>query len=403
MLDRLKARKSELARLREERGATDPILIIAGIAITLILLVGGSFAISGFIANANDLNAKGDLDRIATAQAAYLASNDRYGALSVGPNVGTQNTQLQTSSIGFTPTAGNSTIVRTSANGWTAVTKSASGKAYLRSSSSADTFEVPGVNVSSSYGAWTDAKRNLALNPNMVPSGAGAAVQNPVGYNNFVALTAGAGPNGVNAAELRVGSSDNSSGQFRMRFGGMGGTAAAVTPTASVPFSIGLDLWLPASFAGSQVYIEVPVTSTNGTSSFRNAFSFTAREGWQRIERNMTLTPQQSMTDINTVQYPQLVTPAGRFAVGDVIARASNLSFDTTPDAYSFFSGASTSEDPAVGYAWTGPVNNSTSVMRTRPATGTSSWGAGGAPSGLTLPSGITWAQVASDLQDVYS
>ena len=41
MLDRLKAKKAEIERLREERGATDPILIIAGIAITLILLVGG--------------------------------------------------------------------------------------------------------------------------------------------------------------------------------------------------------------------------------------------------------------------------------------------------------------------------------------------------------------------------
>ena len=77
MLTKLKARKAEIARLREERGATDPILIIAGIAITLILLVGGSFAISGFIANANNLNAKGDLDRIATAQAAYLAAKQR--------------------------------------------------------------------------------------------------------------------------------------------------------------------------------------------------------------------------------------------------------------------------------------------------------------------------------------
>ena len=96
MLDKLKAKKAEIARLREERGATDPILIIAGIAITLILLVGGSFAISGFIANANNLNAKGDLDRIATAQAAYLAEKDTYA-----DSVAT----LGSSSIGFTPTA----------------------------------------------------------------------------------------------------------------------------------------------------------------------------------------------------------------------------------------------------------------------------------------------------------
>ncbi len=144
MLDKLKAKKAEIARLREERGATDPILIIAGIAITLILLVGGSFAISGFIANANNLNARGDLDRIATAQAAFLAEKDRYGSLRVGPTVGgTTSTELQTGSIGFTPTAGNNIKVTTSAGGWLAVTKSASGTTYLRTSASTAVYEVP--------------------------------------------------------------------------------------------------------------------------------------------------------------------------------------------------------------------------------------------------------------------
>ena len=126
MLDKLKAKKAEIARLREERGATDPILIIAGIAITLILLVGGSFAISGFIANANNLNAKGDLDRIATAQAAFLAEKDRYS---------NSVTELGSSSIGFTPTAGNPiTILTDGGRGWVAITKSASGQKYVRTS-----------------------------------------------------------------------------------------------------------------------------------------------------------------------------------------------------------------------------------------------------------------------------
>ncbi len=151
MLDKLKARKAEIARLRDERGATDPILIIAGIAITLILLVGGSFAISGFIANANNLNAKGDLDRIATAQAAFMAEKDRYAGIGntrPAPNSGsyTQATalsDLQASSIGFTPTAGNAIYIRANANGWAAVTQSASGKTYLRTSAATTIYEVP--------------------------------------------------------------------------------------------------------------------------------------------------------------------------------------------------------------------------------------------------------------------
>ena len=153
MLDKLKAKKAEIARLREERGATDPILIIAGIAITLILLVGGSFAISGFIANANNLNAKGDLDRIATAQAAYLAEKDTYAG--VGRNAPgtsdafTQATALSAlsgSSIGFTPTNGNPIRLYASPNGWVAMTKSASGTKYVRTSlSTTITESVPGT------------------------------------------------------------------------------------------------------------------------------------------------------------------------------------------------------------------------------------------------------------------
>lgn len=127
MLEKLKAKKAEITRLREERGATDPILIIAGIAITLILLVGGSFAISGFIANANNLNAKGDLDRIATAQAAYLAENDSY----------TNDVDaLKNSSIGFTPTEGNPISIVVYGDGWFAVEKSATGTVFARTSES---------------------------------------------------------------------------------------------------------------------------------------------------------------------------------------------------------------------------------------------------------------------------
>jgi len=144
--------RRDLHRLREERGATDPILIIAGIAITLILLVGGSFAISGFIANANNLNAKGDLDRIATAQAAFLAENDRYAGLGTKAADGTSYTNasglfaLKNSSLGFTPTAGNQFRLFASDSGWVAITKSASGTKYVRTSlSTAVTESVPGT------------------------------------------------------------------------------------------------------------------------------------------------------------------------------------------------------------------------------------------------------------------
>ncbi len=168
MFDKLKAKKAEIARLREERGATDPILIIAGIAITLILLVGGSFAISGFIANANNLNAKGDLDRIATAQAAYIAEKDSYAG--VGRNVPgaatatpfTQDsalTALRTSSIGFTPTANVPIRLFATANGWVAMTKSTSGPKYVRTSASSTITEaVPDAAALTALGFDTAAQ-----------------------------------------------------------------------------------------------------------------------------------------------------------------------------------------------------------------------------------------------------
>lgn len=73
--------------IKDDRGATDPVVIIAGIAITLILLVGGRFAVAGFMNNARDLNAKGDLDRVATAQTAAMAASDAYQPSAAGPRI----------------------------------------------------------------------------------------------------------------------------------------------------------------------------------------------------------------------------------------------------------------------------------------------------------------------------
>lgn len=60
-------------------------------------------------------------------------------------NNGVSNLELQNSSIGFTPTAGNKTIVyqfgARSAGGWAAVTKSASGNMFVRLSTSSTIFD----------------------------------------------------------------------------------------------------------------------------------------------------------------------------------------------------------------------------------------------------------------------
>ncbi|WIE80882.1 hypothetical protein [Curtobacterium sp. MCSS17_016] len=61
--------------LRHDRAATDPLLVIAAIAVSLVLLVGGSFAVAGVLNNARDLNAKNELEHVAVAEAAAIADS----------------------------------------------------------------------------------------------------------------------------------------------------------------------------------------------------------------------------------------------------------------------------------------------------------------------------------------
>lgn len=52
---------------RNEYGSTDPVLIIVGVAITMIVLVGASFAMSGIITQSSSVTAEGDINSIKTA------------------------------------------------------------------------------------------------------------------------------------------------------------------------------------------------------------------------------------------------------------------------------------------------------------------------------------------------
>lgn len=63
---------------RADRAATDPILVIAAIAVSLVLLVGGGFAVSGLIGNAQASNAQQDLGRVVAAEQALQAAGSSY-------------------------------------------------------------------------------------------------------------------------------------------------------------------------------------------------------------------------------------------------------------------------------------------------------------------------------------
>lgn len=132
---------------RSERGATDPILVIAGIAITLILLVGGSFAIAGMITNGKNVNAKSDLDKVTVAEASYYAANDSYAAYD-STATGALKTNLESSAngggnttVGFSPSANGHIVVNIGAGGWIAESKSASGTIYYKDSLSSTIYD----------------------------------------------------------------------------------------------------------------------------------------------------------------------------------------------------------------------------------------------------------------------
>ena len=131
-------------RFRRERGATDPILVVAGIAITLVLLLGGTFAVTGLVRNAQDLNAKQDLDRVVSAQAAVMTAKETYMPTAVGPKVLSSriNKSLLTEQLGVSPGEQNTLVVAASGKGWAAMAQSASGATFLRTSSSNDIVEV---------------------------------------------------------------------------------------------------------------------------------------------------------------------------------------------------------------------------------------------------------------------
>ncbi|MGW8431200.1 hypothetical protein ACWGJ9_08750 [Curtobacterium citreum] len=152
--------------LRRDRAATDPILVIAAIAVSLVLLVGGSFAVAGMINNSKDLNAKNDLDRIATAQAAVQSSGGTYLAFYADQNgtVDASNSSkdsngkyLNQSTVGFTLSGAvdvvNSTNAGNSPDGknWFAAEKSASGKYFVRTSTSSKTLEVSRSDLENNY------------------------------------------------------------------------------------------------------------------------------------------------------------------------------------------------------------------------------------------------------------
>lgn len=66
--------------LHADRAATDPILVIGAITVSLVLLTAGTFAVKGFRDKAADTAAKSNLSSVALAEAATLNLTGTYTA-----------------------------------------------------------------------------------------------------------------------------------------------------------------------------------------------------------------------------------------------------------------------------------------------------------------------------------
>lgn len=160
-MTKLSKLQAKIAGLREERGATDPILVIAAIAVSLVLLVGGSFAVAGIISNGHNLNAKSDLDKVSVAMVADYAQNDRFQAYDKKAAKGSTLRALEVGGVGFTPTEGGKLVVAlgtTATYDWASVSESASNdrNIYVKTSESNSIVEVvrsTGAKVAGSSGA----------------------------------------------------------------------------------------------------------------------------------------------------------------------------------------------------------------------------------------------------------
>ncbi|WIE80881.1 carbohydrate binding domain-containing protein [Curtobacterium sp. MCSS17_016] len=149
---------------RSDAGATDPILVIAAIAVSLVLLVGGSFAVAAAVSSAKDTNARQDLDRIASAEQAAPAYFP-VDAVSDDEPLGNSSIKAQLSDGGYAVAL---PCRDTSGPGWVAGSRSQTGAVFLRSSASSTTTKAPAtppLPSCASAGDVTDMVAQLRTSP----------------------------------------------------------------------------------------------------------------------------------------------------------------------------------------------------------------------------------------------
>lgn len=403
--------RKNLLRFRKgraaERGAADPILVIAGIAVTITLLIGGSFAVSAFISHSRDMDARGELSRIATAQSAYFADNDRYAVLATGPRVVTKRPELAAApEAGFTP-SNNNTIVRTSRGGWTAVTESGSGKVFIRTSDSLKTLEIPGSvgPAPSALGPPVLSRTNLATVPDgsYFKSGTEPGAGFESGrwgadgvYTNQRDMDDGPpGTNLTSYARWTAGAAAQTARSYGYHLAG--NVEGAISP-GMLPVTPGQVLTISTYWrADSDTTASLRVRFGNSTawvgSTVNGPSSARSNGQWVRVSQTITVPANVTRAAFN-VHGAAGVLPGGRL-------EATGLLVDVHNGLRPYIDGTP-SGDVTLVNAWTGLERRSTSTQSTRAVlNNTTAWNPTYRPSDVELPIGISWENVVADIQAI--
>jgi hypothetical protein len=135
--------------------AENSIMQTITIAVSAILIAAGLVTAPGLINNARDGNSRGDLANVAFVQSAMVTIKGSYWVYDSYDYDGTDYKLLADSgvegAINFTPSDAPRLIVDITENGdgWVAVSESASGKVFVRTSNSTDTTTVTNATFSS--------------------------------------------------------------------------------------------------------------------------------------------------------------------------------------------------------------------------------------------------------------
>lgn len=395
--------------LRRDRGASDPLLIIAGIAISLTLLIGGSFAVVDFMRNTQDRSARDDLARIATSQAAYHSENDRYADLAVGPDIpkAKQDTELIDGKVGYKNQNNANIVVTANKGGWTAVTQSRSGKVFVRSSFDRKTYEVQGAPgpAPEALGPEKLLRTNLAMYPDGYYSKPDTLSEfgieesrstNHGSYRNIIDATDGPGIDGLTSYLRWSGNTGaTKTSQYGFNLSGNPQSTAPASALASPPVgTVTISLFVRSS-VDTTAQIRLRAASATGWSGAATTGPWTTLPAgqWTQVSRTIT----------TTAAGPRLsaaVLTSGSIGPGDTLD-ATGLLVENASDVQTYIDGGSF-DLATVRTAWKGEAHRSMSEQYFRDITGDQKvWRPSAKPEGLQLPSGISWSDVKEDLMQV--